>query len=65
MEGLGIFAALATLIYGILMLIVKIISNIFLFILKMHKGSKKTISRTIRQEGEKTVVVTRITVRED
>lgn len=65
MEGLGIFAALATLIYGILMLITKIIGNSFLFILKMHKGSKKTISRTIRQEGEKTVVITRVTVRED
>ena len=60
MEALGLFTALATLIYGILMLIIKVIANSFLFILKLHKGSKRTISRTVRQEGEKTVVITRI-----
>ena len=64
MEALGLFTALATLIYGILMLLIKVIANFLLFILKLHKGSKRTISRTVRQGGEKTVVITRIVDRE-
>ena len=68
MEAGILIAALGSLIYGIISLLVKIIYNGVLLLLKIlvitHKEYKRTYTRTIRRKGNSTEIIDRESVRE-